>query len=103
MRPKKDYKKSVDKSGSQYCGFIVKWNYAKKYVDISMPGYVDKALHKFQHPSLKKPQYAPHGLNQSMVQKSSMSQLLQHYQYLIKKGSRESSQSQELFNITLGQ
>ena len=25
-----------------------------------MPGYVAKALHKFQHPTPKKPQYAPH-------------------------------------------
>ena len=25
-----------------------------------MPGYISKALHKFQHPAPKKPQYAPH-------------------------------------------
>ena len=25
-----------------------------------MPGYIVEALHKFQHPDPKKPQYAPH-------------------------------------------
>ena len=25
-----------------------------------MPGYIAKALHKFQHPAPKKPQYVPH-------------------------------------------
>ena len=54
------YTISVDKSGSQYCGFTIKWNYPEQYVDISMPGYIGKALHKFRHPAPRKPQYAPH-------------------------------------------
>jgi hypothetical protein len=31
-----------------------------KHVDLSMPGYIKDALHKFQHPLPKRPQYAPH-------------------------------------------
>ena len=55
------YKISTDWSGTQYCGLTLDWNYLKRYVDVSMPGYVPKALHKFQHPHpRKRPQYAPH-------------------------------------------
>ena len=36
------------------------WDYDDNYVDISMPGYIKKVLHKFQHKKPKKPQYAPH-------------------------------------------
>ena len=34
----------------------LEWNYTKKYVDISMPGYVTKALYKFHHTTPSKPQ-----------------------------------------------
>jgi hypothetical protein len=56
----KHYKISTDWTGTQYCGLTLDWNYLMRYVDVSMPGYVPKALHKFQHPNPKKPQYAPH-------------------------------------------
>jgi hypothetical protein len=36
------------------------WDYFDKYVDLSIPGYIKDALHKFQHPLPKHPQYAPH-------------------------------------------
>ena len=54
------YKISIDCSGTQYCGLILDWNYLKRYVGVSRPGYVPKALHKIQHPHPKQPQYAPH-------------------------------------------
>ena len=57
---KTHYTISEDTTGSHYCGLQIDWNYDKKYVDISVPGYIAKALHKFQHPAPKKPQYAPH-------------------------------------------
>ena len=44
---KSSYTISVDRSGSNYCGLKIDCNYAKQYVDISMPGYIGKALHKF--------------------------------------------------------
>jgi hypothetical protein len=55
-----DYTVSKDWTGGFYCGITLNWNYATKDVDLSMPGYIKDALHKFQHPLPKRPQYAPH-------------------------------------------
>jgi hypothetical protein len=55
-----DYTVSKDWTGGLYCGITLKWNYSNKHVDLSMPGYIKDALHKFQHPMPKRPQYAPH-------------------------------------------
>jgi hypothetical protein len=54
-----DYTVSKDWTGGLYCGITLKWDYAKKHVDLSMHGYIKDALHKFQHPMPKRPQYAP--------------------------------------------
>jgi hypothetical protein len=55
-----DYSVSKDWTGGLYCGITLHWDYANKYVDLSMPGYIKDALHEFQHPLPKRPQYAPH-------------------------------------------
>ena len=57
---KKYYTISIYWGGKNYCGLNLDWNYDKKYVDVSMPGYITKSLHKFQHPTTKQPQHAPH-------------------------------------------
>jgi hypothetical protein len=54
------YTVAKDWTGGLYCGIILKWNYMNKHVDLSMPGYIKDALHKFQHPLPKRPEYAPH-------------------------------------------
>ena len=46
--------------GGGYCGLTLDWNYEKKYVDVSMPGYITKYLHKFQYPKTNRPQHAMH-------------------------------------------
>jgi hypothetical protein len=56
----KDCKITTDWDGSLYCGLTLDWHYADGYVDISMPGYVTRALSKFQHPAPKRSQHAPH-------------------------------------------
>ena len=56
---KSDYEISIDWKGEDYCGTKLKWNYREKYVDMSMPGYINKALLKFQHTPPAKLQYAP--------------------------------------------
>ena len=56
----KYYKVSVDWTGKNYLGLTLDWNYTKKCVDISMPGYVPAARNKFQHKNPKKPQDSPH-------------------------------------------
>ena len=57
---KKYYTVYIDWGGVNYCGFTLDWNYDKKYVDVSMPGYNKKSLHRFQHPTPKWYQHAPH-------------------------------------------
>ena len=57
---KESYECTIDWEGRHYCGLTFDWNYKQGYVDVSMPGYVPKALEKFGHPAPSKPQYAPH-------------------------------------------
>jgi hypothetical protein len=38
----------------------LEWNYEEGHVTISMPGYVEKALQRFTHPSPSRPQHSPH-------------------------------------------
>jgi hypothetical protein len=54
------YAITIDMKGENYCGLKLEWNYDKGYVDISMPGYVKAALHKFQHKPPSRPCRAPH-------------------------------------------
>jgi hypothetical protein len=55
---------SKDWEGKLYCGIHIKWNYTTRTVDLSMPGYIAAALHKFQHPKLNRAQHAPHKWNE---------------------------------------
>jgi hypothetical protein len=45
-------------TGSLYMAMHMAWDYIHHTVDISMPGYVAKALHRFQHHSLGRPQHS---------------------------------------------
>jgi hypothetical protein len=56
---KEYYKVSVDYKVELYCGITLKWNYEKQYVDISMPGYVEKHLLKYKHPNPSKLIHTP--------------------------------------------
>ena len=56
----KDYKLTIDWTGSDYCGLKINRNYSKGWVDISMPNYVQKTLTKLNHPKPIKPINAPH-------------------------------------------
>jgi len=56
---KTDYEVSTDYDGALYCGITLKWNYEHRYVDISMPGYVEKQLLKYKHPKPSKPVHTP--------------------------------------------
>jgi hypothetical protein len=57
-----DYTVSKYWTGGLYCGITLHWDYANKLVNLSMPGYIKDALHKFQHPLPKRTQYVPHNL-----------------------------------------
>ena len=56
---KTGYKMSIDWTAERYCGLILKWDYNKRTCDISMPGYIERALTRFRHPFPKKPQHNP--------------------------------------------
>ena len=54
------YKITMDWEGKQFCGMTLNWDYENGTVDLSMPGYVDKALQRFEHPVPSKPEDSPH-------------------------------------------
>jgi hypothetical protein len=54
------YTITLDWSGTKYCGLTLAWDYTAGTVDMSMPGYIAKALHRFQHVAPKRPQHSPH-------------------------------------------
>ena len=50
----------LDWEGKNYIGLNLHWDYQNGFVDISMPGYIEKTLHRLQHPAPSSPQYSPH-------------------------------------------
>ena len=55
-----NYKITTDWEGTTFCGITLKWDYVKRTVELSMPGYVEKALQRFCHPTPTKPEDSPH-------------------------------------------
>jgi hypothetical protein len=60
---RKNYNISNDWNGGAYCGLTLDWDYKKRTVHLSMPGYIKTALHKYQHPAPAHPEHAPHTWN----------------------------------------
>jgi hypothetical protein len=58
------YAVSTDWDGALYCGVTIKWDYKNGHIGISMPGYVQAALHKFQHPHPSASEDSPHIWNE---------------------------------------
>jgi hypothetical protein len=56
----RNYEITADWGGTVYSGLTLKWDYDKRTCDISMPGYVNNVLNKFQHDNPKTP---PHTLS----------------------------------------
>ena len=57
---KENYTIKEDWSGSKYLGLTLRWDYKRHTVDISMPGYIQRALQRFMHPTPKRAQHSPH-------------------------------------------
>ncbi|KAG7352362.1 reverse transcriptase RNA-dependent DNA polymerase [Nitzschia inconspicua] len=53
------YECKADWEGTRYCGLTLAWDYEARTCDISMPGYVDRALTRFTHPT-HGPNIPPH-------------------------------------------
>jgi hypothetical protein len=54
------YTASIDWDAKQYCGLTLSFDYRARTWDISIPGYVERALQHFNHPKPSRPQHAPH-------------------------------------------
>ncbi len=52
-----------DWAGDLYCGINLEWNYAKQWVDITMPTYAIKNLTRYNHSAPLKLQHCPYTLN----------------------------------------
>ena len=46
---KQKYELKADWQGTRYCGLTLEWDYANRLLDVSMPGYVERALQRFSH------------------------------------------------------
>ena len=46
-----EYEITVDLQGSYMLGMTIKWDYINKHVDVSMLGYINKALQNFSSPT----------------------------------------------------
>jgi hypothetical protein len=54
------YKVSEDWEGTRYCGLTLEWDYINRTCDVSMPGYIERALRRFNHIAATRPQHSPH-------------------------------------------
>jgi hypothetical protein len=59
----KNYSISSDWNGTVYCGLTLEWDYKNRTLELSMPGYLKAALHKYQHPARARPEHAPQTWN----------------------------------------
>ena len=53
---KKDSTVPEDWTGALYCGNILKWDYEKRILDLSMSGYIKKVLQRYNHEIPRRPQ-----------------------------------------------
>jgi hypothetical protein len=54
---------SSDWTGNTYCGLKLEWYYVNGTFDLSMPGYIKAALHKYQNPAHIRAEHAPYKWN----------------------------------------
>jgi hypothetical protein len=57
---KQDYECDMDWEGTRYLGLAIDWDYKNHKVHLSMLGYIDKALIRFNHTPPDKPQCQPY-------------------------------------------
>jgi hypothetical protein len=57
---KEHYTIAIDMTSSLFCSIHLTWNYTLGHVNCHTPGYINKALTKYQHPKPVSPQHAPY-------------------------------------------
>ena len=54
------YEYKVAPTGSRYCGLALDWNYDTRTCDLSIPGFVERALKRFTHHPPARPKDSPY-------------------------------------------
>jgi len=54
------YEIDTDWEGTRYVGLTLDWDYNNRFVHLSMPEYIERAMVQFMHNPLSKPQLQPH-------------------------------------------
>ena len=54
------YRVKADWTGCRYIGLTLAWDYTARTLNLSMPGYIERALQRFSHPKPTRPQNSPH-------------------------------------------
>jgi len=54
------YQVTEDWTATWYCGITLAWDYTARTVNLSMPGYSERALKRVQHPDPQRPEHSPH-------------------------------------------
>jgi hypothetical protein len=54
------YTVSTDWDAKQYCGLTLDFDYIAHTCDVSIPGYIERALQRFEHPPPSRSQHMPH-------------------------------------------
>jgi hypothetical protein len=57
---KKYYPMTVDKEATKYIGLTIQWDYINRKAHLHMPGYLNKALVRFNHDKATKIQNSPY-------------------------------------------
>ena len=57
---KQNYKITEDWNGKKYIGLTLDWDYENKQVHLSMPGYMQNTLERFEHTAPVKLQNQPY-------------------------------------------
>ena len=73
------YTVTTDWEGSRYCGISLKWDYTNGTVELSMPGYVEEALHHFQYAKTKETRRFPIRLGTTELWEKSPNDTTQHF------------------------
>jgi hypothetical protein len=55
-----NYTVSTNWKGALYCGIYLDWDYEQRTVQLTIPNYIQQALHNFQHNTPTWPQNAPY-------------------------------------------
>jgi hypothetical protein len=63
MLYKPNTKSHATGKASYTTAITLRWDYKATTVDLSMPGYIERALHKFHHQAPYRPEHAPHAWN----------------------------------------